>query len=62
VGVAGATHIPEERNPIHVVAHSFVESRRIAYPRRKQARPKLRLQWLAERIVLRQRQGGDEFT
>ena len=45
------------------VSHtSVVESRGLADPTRKQARAQLRLQRLAERVVLRECQRGDELT
>jgi hypothetical protein len=40
----------------------LLESGGVTDPRREQARPKLRFQRLAERVVLRQGQRGDEFT
>ncbi len=49
---AGAANIPEQRDPIDGVEH-LLESRRLAYPRREQARLQLRLQRLPERVVLR---------
>ncbi len=62
VRVAGAADVAEQRHPVGGLAHRLVESGRLAHPRREQARPELRLQRLAEGVVLRQGQRGDEFT
>ena len=62
VGVAGAADVAQQRHPVGGLAHVVVEARRLADPRREQARPQLRLERLAEGVVLRERQRGDELT
>ena len=61
VSVAGAADVPQQRHPVGGLAHVALESRLLADPRREQARPQLRLERLAERVVLRERQRGDEL-
>src|SRR5262249_29847736 len=61
VGMAGAPDVPEERHPVGGLADVVGELSLLAHPRREQARPKLRLQRLAERIVLCEGQRGDEL-
>ncbi len=61
VGVAGAADVAQQRDPVGVVAHLRLEAGGLAHPRGEQARPQLRLQRLAERVVLRERERGDEL-
>ena len=63
VGVSGAADVPQQRDPVDGVA----QRRRpklglVAHPHREEARAQLRLERLAEGVVLRQRERGDEFT
>ncbi len=62
VGVTGAAEVAEQRDPVGRLAHLVVESRRLAHPGREQARAQLRLERLAEGVVLRERQRGDELA
>ena len=62
VGVAGAADVPQQRHPVRGLAQLLVEPRGLADRRREQARPQLRLERLPERVVLRERQRGDELT
>jgi len=62
VGVAGAADIAQERDPVDRVAQRRVEARRLAHPHRKEAGAHLRLERLAERVVLREGERGDELT
>ena len=62
VRVAGAADVAQQRDPVGGLAHLLLESRRLADPRREQARAQLRLERLAERVVLRERQRGDELA
>ena len=62
VGVAGAADVAQQRHPVRGLAHLLVEPRGLADPGREQARAQLRLQRLPERVVLRERQRGDELT
>ena len=62
MGVAGAADVAEQRHPVGGLAHLAVEPGGLADPRREQARPQLRLERLAEGVVLRERERGDEFT
>ena len=61
VGVAGAADVAQQRHPVGGLADLLVEPRLLAHPRREQARPQLRLERLAEGVVLGQRQRGDEL-
>jgi hypothetical protein len=61
VRMTGAADIAQERDPIGVRPNLVVELRLLAQPAREQARTELRLEWLAERVVLRERQRGDEL-
>jgi hypothetical protein len=62
VGVAGAAEVPKQRDPVGGLPHLGVDSRRLAHPRREQARAQLRLERLAEGVVLCKREGGDKLT
>ena len=62
VGVAGAADVPEQRHPVDGLAQLLVEARGLADPRREQARAQLRLERLAERVVLRKRERGNELA
>jgi hypothetical protein len=62
VGVTGATDVAQQRDPVRGLAQPVVESRGLADPRGEQARPQLRLERLAERVVLRERQRRDELS
>ena len=62
VGVAGAADVAEQRHPVHGRAQVFVEPGGLANRCREQARPQLRLERLAERVVLCECQRGDEFA
>ncbi len=62
VGVPGAADVAQQRDPVGVLAHLLVEPRRLAHPRREQARAQLGLERLAEGVVLRQRKRCDEFA
>ena len=62
VCVTGAADVPQQRDPINSVAQLLLVSGSLADPGSEQAGPELGLQRLAERIVLRQGQGGDEFA
>ena len=62
VRMARASHVAQQRHPVGGIADLAVEARRIAHPGGEQARPQLRLERLAERVVLGQRQGRDEFA
>lgn len=61
VSVSGAADVAEQRHPEHRLAKLSVEAGLLAGPPREQARPQLRLQWLAERTVLRKGEGRDEL-
>jgi hypothetical protein len=61
VGVAGAADVAQQRDPVDGLAQLVVEVGGLADPRGEQARPQLRLERLAERVVLRERQRGDEL-
>jgi hypothetical protein len=62
VGVPRAADVAQKRDPVRVVADFPVEPCRLAQPRGKQARAKLRLERLSEGVVLCQREGCDEFA
>ena len=62
VRVPGAPDVAQQCNPVDSFAHSRAVLGRIAQPHREQARAQLRLERLAERVVLGQGQRGHEFT
>jgi len=62
VRVARAADVAQQRDPVDGVAHLRVESGLVAHPHGEQARPQLGLERLPERVVLRQREGGDQLT
>jgi predicted nuclease with TOPRIM domain len=59
--MTGAADVAQERDPVGVRAHDVVELRFLAQPAREEAGAQLRLERLAEGVVLRERQRGDEF-
>ena len=56
VGVSGAAQVAQHRHPVGGGAHVVVVAGLIAHPGGQQARSQLRLERLAERVVLGQRQ------
>ena len=62
VRVAGAADVAQQRDPVDGLAHVRVEARLLAQRHRQEARPQLRLERLAERVVLRERERRDELT
>ena len=62
VRVPGAADVAQHRNPVRVLAHLVIDVRGLADPGREQAGPQLGLERLAEGVVLRERQRGDQFT
>ena len=56
VRVARAPHVAQQRYPVDGVAQLPVEARLLAQRHRQEARPQLRLERLAERVVLRERE------
>jgi hypothetical protein len=62
VGVARATDVAQQRDPVDGVAQRPVEAGFFAQPRGEQARAELRLERLSERVVLRQREGRDQLA
>ena len=62
VRVPRAADVPQQRNPVGVLAHLPIEPRGLAHPRREEARAQLRLERLTEGVVLRQRERGDELA
>ena len=62
VGVAGAADVAQQRDPVDGLAQLVVELGGLADPGGEQARPQLRLERLAERVVLRERQRGDQLA
>ena len=62
VGVSGAAQIAQHRDPVGGVANVVIELGLLAHPGGEQARSQLRLERLAERIVLRQGQRGHQLT
>jgi hypothetical protein len=57
-----ATDVAQQRDPINGLANVRIEAGLITQRRRQQARAQLRLERLAERIVLRQGEGRDELA
>ena len=62
VRVTRAARIAQQRDPVDGVAQLSVEARFLAQRRRQEARPQLRLERLAERVVLPQRERRHELT
>ena len=62
VCVTGAADVAQQRHPVDGLTHVGFESRAFADPRREQAGAELRFERLAECVVLRQGERGDEFT
>ena len=60
--VARATDVAQQRDPVGGVAQLRVEAPLITQPHGQEARPQLRLERLAERVVLRKSKRGDELT
>jgi len=60
--VARAADVPQKRDPVDRVAHRFAVTACIAEPYGQQARPQLRLERLAERVVLAERERAYEFA
>ena len=61
VRVAGAADIAQQRDPVDGFPQLPVEASLLAQRGGQQARAQLRLQRLAERVVLREREGRDEL-
>jgi len=61
VGVARAADVAQQGDPVDGLPQLVVESRGLGDPCGEQARSQLRLERLAERVVLRERQRGDEL-
>ena len=61
VRMTGAADVTQERDPVGVRPHVVVELRLLAQPAREEAGAQLRLERLAEGVVLRERQRGDEL-
>ena len=61
VRMTGAADVAQERDPVGVRPHVVVELRLLAQPAREEAGAQLRLERLAEGVVLRERQRGDEL-
>jgi hypothetical protein len=62
VRVARATDVAEQRDPVDGFAQLPVEARLLTQRRPKEARPELRLERLAERVVLPESERRDELT
>jgi hypothetical protein len=60
--VAGATDIAHQGDPVDGLAELAIETRFLTERRGQDARAQLRLEWLAEGVVLRKRKGRDELT
>jgi hypothetical protein len=60
--VAGAADIAQQRDPVDGLAYVLVEPRGLGDPGGEQAGAQLGLERLAERVVLRERQCGDQLT
>jgi hypothetical protein len=61
VGVPRAADVAQQRHPVDGLAQLVVGPRGLADPGGEQARSQLRLERLAERVVLRERQRRDEL-
>ena len=62
VRVPRATDVAEQCDPVGGVAHIPTDAGLLSEPHGEQARPELRLQGLAERVVLREGERRDEFA
>ena len=62
VRVARAPDVPEQRHPVSGPSHLFAEPRFCAQHVCEETRPQLRLERLAERVVLPERERGDELA
>ncbi|MFN8038322.1 MAG: hypothetical protein U0Q07_03830 [Acidimicrobiales bacterium] len=62
VGVAGAADVAQERDPVDGLAQLVVGAEGIADGAGQEARAQLRLERLAEGVVLGEGEGGDQLT